>query len=241
MGRKSRSAFSRRSFSAIRTSLPRGVPWMPRPGVRRGPEVKFYSASSGLVGVYDSNAGAVVVDLVSGITQGLTDNQRVGDVVQLTSAKIFLNFLNGTGLGSNVNTTYRAMVIQWKNDSSVLPTLTNLLLASSMNGGVTSGAFSFPNIDYYDRQATVLFDSGPTIHTVGSVSLAATGSAGGSGILAVRSHTVSLKKCDRRIQFTAAGATGTNHLMLVITTDQAHNAAVEPLVSYGWQVRFTDS
>lgn len=211
-----------------------------RPRLYRPPidELKLYSASAGLAGVYDG-AGFIMNDITGAITQGIGDNQRIGDNLLIKQIQLHVNLYNGIGVGSNVNTTFRVIIFQWLNDSAVPPTVAQLFLSSSMNGGVTSGTFSFRNQDYLD-QAVFLWDSG-FVTTVGSGSVATVGAVGGESVVKTIRAQIPLQRLQPKTQFYAAGVTGPNHVFVFITTDQAHNAAVEPQASYGYMLRFLDA
>jgi len=120
------------------------------------------------------------------------------------------------------------------------PVIANLFLPSAMNGGNVEGAFSYRNIDRI-KQVNMLFDSDASIYTTGSASLAPNGSTGGPQLYQMRTWEIPLSQSDRNIQYYAAGVDGPNHIFLLITTDQATNAAANPLVSYGFCLRFLDA
>ncbi len=186
-----------------------------------------------------TGAGFFLTNITAGITQGITDSQRIGDRLILQNVEILLGCRNSTGAGSNIFTTWRVIVFQFLGDNSATaPTPANMLLASSANDGTTYGSMSMYNIDYI-RQYQVLYDSG-CFQTYGSVTLAATGSAGGKG-LATCHHVlqVPLTNCDKLIKFYAAGASGPNHLYLCVLTDRA-SVAVNPVLDYVYAVRFTN-
>ncbi len=207
--------------------------------VPRYAEEKLTAGSSGFLATYDG-AGYQLTDMTSAIAQGLGDNQRAGDQIHLTRLFIKVNFLNQDGLGTNLNTTYRVCVFQWMNTSLTLPVIANLFLPSNMNGGNVEGAYSFRNIDRI-KQVNMLFDSDASIYTTGSASLAPNGSVGGPQIFQMRSWEIPLTQADRNIQYYAAGVDGPNHIFLLITTDQANNAAANPLCAYGFCLRFLDA
>ncbi len=186
-----------------------------------------------------------MTNLVSSITQGASDSQRVGDHLYLQSILMRFAFSNGFGATANISTHYRVIVFQFFGDNNTLPLPSAFLLTSNMNAGNTYGTWSNLNVDYL-QQYVILYDSMKGSHepskmyTVGSYSQAVTGTAGTPQGLCYWTITVPLSKADRNIRFYAGGAFGPNHVYVLITTDQA-SIATNPTVSYGSSVRFTDA
>jgi hypothetical protein len=198
--------------------------------------MKQYAASAGLTGFY-TGPGFLMVNLVNGITQGLADNQRVGDHLYLDRIHVKMAFSNGLGAGSNPLTTVRVLVFQFFGDNNTLPIPNSLLLNSSANAGPTYGAYSMFDIDHAD-QYRVMYDSG-TMVIFGTQGLA---TSGASSAINYFVHTFDTRQApDRNIRYYAAGAFGSNHIYLLVVSDQAHNAVVEPSANYTYAVRYTDA
>ncbi len=210
-------------------------------------EKKQYAASAASGAVYDG-AGFILHNFINGIAQGASDSQRNGDHLHLDSINVHINLANGLGATANPAVCYRIIVFQFFGDNNTVPAPASMLLTSSMNGGATYGTFSFLNVDYleqyrvlYDTMSNKLANTEPyKLFTVGSAAQAVNGSAGGDGITRYLSFSVPLGKADRNIRFYAGGAFGSNHIYLLVTTDQ-QTIATNPQCSYGYTVRFTDA
>jgi hypothetical protein len=216
----------------------------PRPfsgAVLRQPteELKQYVASAVASPVFDG-AGTILQNMLSGVGQGIGDNQRIGDHLYLQNIRMRFQFNNNWGAGSNLFTTWRVIVFQFLGDNTNVPLVASLLLQSAVNAGTTQGAYSFMNIDYTDQYVVLYDNAGKLIQTTGSGTAAGNGSIGGPAICADLDVVVPLQRCNRNIRFYAGGATGPNHVYVLVTTDQA-SAAVNPLMGYGFAVRFTDA
>ena len=190
---------------------------------------------SGSADIYDG-AGFLLTNLVDGITQGDTDQQRLGDRIQLLNVSVHGYFYNHVGATANALTHYRFWIFQFLADNGVaIPVPSSMLLNSSANAGTTYGTFSFENIDRIG-QYRVLYRSG-IYSTVGSANIAVTGSAGGPGIETPFEFSIPLGRADRNITYFTAGVTGPNHIYMLVTTDQA-TIATNPTVFYGVRVRY---
>jgi hypothetical protein len=204
---------------------------------RRYSEMKQNSASATYNTVTDG-AGYGLVNLTSLISQGVADNQRVGDHLYIESLRMQWPLQNGYGATANPATYWRIIVFQFLGDNSAAaPTIAGLFLSSNANAGNTQGTFSSFDIDHTD-QYIVLHDSGPLL-TVGTSGLAATGQPGNPLNFRVHVANISLKRCDRNIRYYAGGTTGPNHIYFLITTDQA-SIATNPAFAYLQTLQYSD-
>jgi hypothetical protein len=184
---------------------------------------------------YDG-AGILLVNLVSGIGQGLTDQQRLGDRIQLLDLHIHGYIYNHVGVGTNTLTNYRIIVFQYFSDNGAsAPSPANMLISSAANAGSTQGTWSHIQIDRV-YQYRIVYDSRP-FTTVGSASIAVLGSAGGTGIRTNFSFRVPLRRTDRNITYFAGGANGPNHLYFMVLSDQA-TIATNPTCFWSSRVRY---
>lgn len=201
------------------------------------PVTKQYTGSFGGQACYDGN-GYTLSDITA-CSQGTSDANRLGDTFIIDSAMVRYGLVNNTGASACPFVTWRILVFQYLGDSSVsgVPSIANLLLASSANSGTTQGTHSFFNRDYA-RQYIVLADSGPIV-TTGSAATAVNGSAGGEGVAKAGVLKVNLSRADRFIGCYAGANTGPNHIFLMVTTDQA-SVSSNPTVNLGYVIRFRD-
>jgi hypothetical protein len=198
--------------------------------------MKQYAASAGLTGFY-TGPGFLMVNLVNGIVQGLGDNQRVGDHIHLDRIHVKMAFSNGLGAGSNPLTTVRVLVFQFFGDNNTLPIPNSLLLNSSANAGPTYGSYSMFDIDH-SEQYRVMYDSG-TKMIFGSNGLATSAATPAANYIV---HTFDARPAhDRNIRYFAGGAFGSNHIYLLVVSDQATNGVVQPSANYTYSVRYTDA
>lgn len=190
---------------------------------------------SGANDFYDG-AGTLLVNLVGSIGQGLTDQQRLGDRIQLLDVFIHGYIYNHVGVGTNTLTNYRIICFQYFSDNGVAaPSVANMLISSTANAGSTQGTWSHTQIDRI-FQYKVVYDS-RTFSTVGSASIAVLGTAGGSGIRTNFSFRVPLRKTDRNITYFAGGANGPNHLYFMVLSDQA-SVATNPTCFWSTRIRY---
>jgi hypothetical protein len=210
----------------------------PSATVRRQPfdELKQYAGSAGYQSVFDG-AGSVLLNLTNGITQGVSDSQRVGDHIYLESVEFRVITQNQGGATANLYTNYRLWLFQFFGDNNTLPLVGSFLLSSSANEGTTAGSMSFLNIDYAE-QYLVLHQS-PLWTTVGTYALADT------GVPAVQNAATyeckaDLSRADRNIRYYSGGAFGPNAVYALLTTDQS-SVATNPSFTYGYKLRYTDA
>lgn len=199
-------------------------------------EVKQYVGSAGYQSISDG-AGSILLNLTSGITQGVTDSQRVGDHLFLESVTFRMIMYNQGGTTANPFTNFRIWLFQFFGDNNTLPLVGSFLLSSSANGGTTQGSMSFENIDYAE-QYLVLHRS-KIMTTFGTYNDATTGSSS-LGVALEYECQANLSACDKNIRFYAGGAFGPNAIYALITTDQA-SVATNPSLAYSYKVRFTDA
>lgn len=202
--------------------------------VNRNEERKQYAAGIGSTAVYDGTAGSSVIHL-SSVSQGLADNQRAGDEINIRSLRIRINCNNNFGNTANDFVTWRVIVFQYKN-SNMAPTVAELFLQTAANGGTDYGAMSSRNIDYLNTY-NVLYDK--IFHTEQGGPNAANYAMSGQ-YCKVLNIKVPLKYCKKKIQYQAATTNNTNGLWLCVTTDKA-TIASNPHFIYDSSLGFTDS
>jgi len=205
---------------------------------QRYSEMKQNSASATYQTV-TNGAGYGLVNLAALISQGVADNQRVGDHLYVESLELRFPLQNGYGATANPWTYWRIFVFQFFGDNSAAaPSISGLLLSSNANTGNTQGTFSSMDIDHLD-QYRVLHDSGPML-TTGSSGLAVTGQPGNPINFRVHIAMVDLARCDRNIRYYAGTTSGPNHLYFLVTTDQS-SVATNPSYAYIQTLRYTDA
>ncbi len=203
-------------------------------------EVKQYAASATAASIWDG-AGNILSDMTAGITQGVADNQRIGDSLWLQNVEVKALGLCPTGVNTPGYCYFRVIIFQFKGDSTNAPTIANLLLTSNMNNGSVAGSWSFYDKDHV-RLLRVLYDSHATKHgTIGSNGLAVTGApAPLNGPLTSFEFNVPLARASRQVNYYAAGAQGDGHIYFLATTDQSQQTN-NPSLTYGYVIRFTDA
>jgi len=204
-------------------------------------EVKQYAASASAASIWDG-AGNILSDITAGITQGIADNQRVGDSLFLH--QIYVKALGVCPVGANTPgyCHFRVIVFQFKGDSTNAPTIGNLLLTSNMNNGSVAGSWSFYDKDHV-RLIRVLYDSYTKGHgTIGSNGVAVTGAPSPvRGPLAPFEFVVPIgRNASRQVNYYAGGAQGDGHIYFLATTDQSQQTN-NPSLTYGYVIRFTDA
>jgi len=200
-------------------------------------EIKLFPQGVSVVNYYDGTAGQYVIDLTA-VTQGISGAQRIGDHLFAQSLLLRLGLYNGVGATANNRTVTRMFVFQYKADSSVAakPIISDLLQTSPANGGGTYGSYSTFDVDF-SRQYTILWDSGPII-TLGTNGVAAIG-VPPCGVFWNHDYSIPLQRADRNVQYYTGGATGWNHIFLLVTSDQA-TIATNPTLTWSSEFRFTD-
>lgn len=162
--------------------------------------------------------------------QNATDSGRIGDDVKLKSL-IFRFSLAADA--SYVQGTARVMIVQWKNDSTVLPITSPQILMNGISG--VQDSFSFPYEDGLSAGSfQVLYDT--TIPMLGN----AIGDGGGDQISRV--VKVNLKYARKDINFTAGNNTGRNHIYAMAIQDRTIGAGTDRIVfSFSSRIYYTDA
>jgi len=149
--------------------------------------------------------------LISSISQGTLDTNRIGDVVKPLHLWFALN-----AYYSSVTAVVRLIIFEWKVDTNVLaPTLTYLLEDVSYP---TTSEFSRDNKEKY----RVLYDKIGSMHAYKpNVLMRIKGSVKTS-----------------RIQFNTGGNSGQNHIYAVVVTDNVFANLTS--YNARWQIKFLD-
>lgn len=215
----------------LRTGVPRTFGAM---APLRRFEINQY-AESGSSDFYDG-AGTFLTNIVTGIGQGSTDAQRLGDRLEVKSIRLFGYIFNHLGTTANQLSNFKLVVFQYFGDTSASPpAASTMLLSSSANAGTTYGTWSVYNIDRV-YQYRVLYES-RIITTVGSGGVAVSGSAGGPGITRAFDFKVPLRNMDRFITYYSGGANGLNHLYFMALSDQS-TIATNPTIFWSSVIRY---
>jgi len=149
--------------------------------------------------------------LISSISQGSLDTNRIGDVVKPTHIHFALN-----AYYSSVIAVVRLIIFEWRVDTNVLPpTLTYLLEDVSYP---TTSEFSRDNKEKY----RVLFDKTGSIHQY-------------KPNLIMR---IKKRLNTSRIQFNTGGNSGQNHIYAVVVTDNVFASLTS--YNARWQIKFLD-
>lgn len=201
--------------------------------LKKAEEYKQYVGTASATAVYDG-AGSIITHLTP-ITQGATDSERVGDKLNVKSLQIRLTMYNGSGASSNVYTNFRVFVFQYKDEDNT-PAINQIFLSSNANGGATQGTMSARHIDFLTIY-TKLYDK--HFHVEGGRADANNFSPTGQLSKTVFIN-VPMKYVQKKLSYQAGSPNCNNGIWLLITTDQA-TATINPLVSYDWNVRYTDA
>ncbi len=200
-------------------------------------EVKQFTVSNFNTTYFSSTAGQLIIDATA-VTQGVSGAQRTGDHIFARHLRLIWSIFNGIGATANGSTYTRIFVVQYLGDSSVAgrPTISDFLQTSAANSGTTYGTFSSYDIDY-DRQYTMLWDSGPIL-TYGTNGMAATADCQNNHRRG--NQIIPLGRADRNIAFYTGGTTGPNKIFMIVTSDSP-TIATNPAFTYNIEFRFTDS
>lgn len=201
--------------------------------MKKQTEYKQYSVSQSPVGVYDGTVGVNLIN-VTLITQGVADNNRVGDEINLKWIEVKMFLYNNTSATANAYTFFRVIIFQY-NYFNNAPKIDELLLTSAANGGTTYGTFSSRNIDYLNTYH-VLYDK--TVKTVLGVPNASNYASNEAYVKSLNIR-VPLKFAKKKIQYLAASTSPANGIWMLITTGQG-TVASDPVVSYNVSTGFTD-
>lgn len=178
-------------------------------------ETKYYELGA-TPGNVDFNGSLV---LLTGLSQGTTDSQRIGDKINLRAFKIHYQLLVGDAYN-----TFRIIIFQWKpNTQLVTPTVANILV------GTTVGTVNAPLANYvwdYQNQFIVLYDK---LHVLDALNMSTK---------AYR-KTVKLKFAKKTIEYYAASTAASNHLYMLCISDSG--AAAHPTIQYQTRVMYDDS
>jgi len=149
--------------------------------------------------------------LISSISQGTLDTNRIGDVVKPTHLWFALN-----AYYSSVQSVVRLLIFEWKVDTNVLsPTLTYLLEDVSYP---TTSEYSRDNKEKY----RILYDKIASMHQYKP-----------NVLMRIKG---SLKTS--RIQFNTGGNSAQNHIYAVVVTDNVFGSLTS--YNARWQIKFLD-
>lgn len=199
-------------------------------------EYKQYGVAVGATSVYDGVAGMFTTKMTN-MSQGLLDNNRVGDEINIKSIHVRGLLTAPYGATTNSSVTFRLFVVQYKQNEAIqAPTIGDMLLQSNANEGADYGTFSSRNIDQLGVYH-VLYDR---LHTL------VTGNANANNYGQPNSEKhfqfkVPMKYLKRKIQFIAAGNNATNGIWFIATTNRTTKAGGNPQITVNWDISFTDA
>lgn len=182
------------------------------------------------------------VSKISAIVQGHTDQQRIGDEVNLVSASIRLHCrLDTPGTTGDYFANVRVLVFQWKmSDVSGPPTLDDILQGTGTNPFVAPYDFDNQRANMF----SVLYDK---VFLLAAPTYSNTATGSGNQYLwpgntrntdFYDNVELDLKFCKKQIQFDAGSLLGVNHIYAAAISDSSVPA--HPVVDWYSRLVFTD-
>jgi len=178
--------------------------------------------------VYDENSSAFTIgagatlSLLSGITQGAAQAQRVGDQVELVSLEITYEVVQAN---TDIYSNTRVLIFQWfPNTTLIAP-----VLASILYNTAAIGPYSQYNWQYRD-QYHVIYDK---LFSQAGIS---TSVASSTNMSVLRHRLTNFRK---PIKYTPGTAAGSNHLYFLFMSDST--IAPFPVGSFATRLEYRDS
>lgn len=197
--------------------------------LRKQQEKKYHTLTRSEYQV--GNSSAPLIDCLTAIPQGDTDQNRDGDKLMLK--KLLLEYMWSASTSSAYPYYSRVMVVQWLEHSSAsTPQLSTLLLST----GTTAQAIVSPYNHDWRYSFRVLYDR---THTI-SNGIASVGSAAGTDHKIVKKQIFITPK-KRWLQFSSGGVDSKNHIYLITYNYTQGGYTDYPYLSYCAKVNFTDS
>lgn len=181
--------------------------------INKESENKYWDVLYDYAGQY-YNTGLTIPFLISGVTQGQSVDNRIGDLI--TPRKVMLNltvYFDGTSVDTTDSDSYRIIIFQSKVPSNLLtPADSDILqypsIALALGRGIIS-PYHYPNV-IQGKKFKILYDK--------SFGLNAGSDA--------REHRIVIKKNMSKISFEPAVVHGTNHIWGVVVNNDGAGASL---------------
>lgn len=203
--------------------------------LKQNVELKQHAVSIGATEFYSGTAGTDI-DLLTDMTQNITDTTRLGDEITLKSIELMMFFYNPSTAVSIPYSNVRVIVFQYIADPATAPAIAKMFLVSNASGG-DYGAMNSFNQDYVPSIYHILYDK--LFHLSVGTTNAANYGATPSYAKQLR-FKVPLKYAKKKLQFISAGATLTNGIYLLVTASQGATTD-NAVYLYNATIKYTDS
>lgn len=230
--------YNRRRPMMKRAALPlkqkTAVRRMIKDEIKEEAELKYLIGQQALVGIANT---ASIVGTYFDVSQGITDNERIGDGLKWSGAMLLhlevrASLASATLPGDGFN-TIRMVILQWHPNST--PTVSNILLL-----GPTGQVDINSHYNHDTRQQYKILHDKNYVMINGSPSSALSQNPN-LQYQGVQNHryTISLKRATKKVQYTAGTLTGTNRFYMILVSDSS--VTPYPSIQFSTKIFYTDS